>query len=95
MDELLDSDTGYVRPIVQFCSIADSSLILEISIHIQNFGKEDSEYGTHSRILETSTSVDVVETLEAEFKSQRGKFMISRKSRLKFLADYADALITV
>jgi len=73
-------------PIVQFDGVADSSLILEISIHVQDYQEKDLEHGNHSRILETSDPADVVGILKAEFKTQRGKIMVSRKSRPPILS---------
>jgi hypothetical protein len=64
-------------------NVADPSLILDISIHMpEHYGKEDLKHGDHSRIKET-TPLNVVETLEEEFKTQRGQIMVSRKSRLQ------------
>lgn len=60
--------------------MADSSLILDISIHLPDYRKEDLEYGSHSRIRECGPA-DVVEILEAEFKTQKGRIIVSGKSR--------------
>lgn len=63
--------------------VADSSLILEISMHIlDKFGKQVLKHGIHSRIEEVPGTIDVVGTLETEFRSQPGRIMVSRKSRL-------------
>jgi hypothetical protein len=43
---------------------------------------KEEKHGRHSKMLETPTPINVVETLEEEFKNQRGQFMVSRKSRL-------------
>jgi hypothetical protein len=48
----------------------------------EHYGKEDKKHGYHSRIRETKP-LNVVETLEEEFKTQRGQVMVSRKSRLQ------------
>jgi len=63
-------------------NIANPSLILDISIHgPEEYGKEDLEYGDHSRIKETFAPLNVVGTLDEEFKIQRGQIIVSRKSR--------------
>ncbi|XMA13701.1 hypothetical protein WAI453_006492 [Rhynchosporium graminicola] len=68
MDNLLDSDTGY---------------ILEVRLHVLDYGgKKDVEYGNHSRIKKIFTTPNVVEVLQTEFKSHRGKVMVSRMRRL-------------
>jgi hypothetical protein len=82
MDELLANDTGYVPSLVQLRDAADPPLILDISIHAPD-AKADKEHGSHSRILETPTPPNVVETLETEFRTQTGRIMVSRKSRLQ------------
>lgn len=69
----------YVAPLSNCVPVAEPSLILEISIHAQDYRKEDVEHGNHSRIRETSSPINVVETLEAEFKAQRGQIIVSRK----------------
>jgi hypothetical protein len=82
MDDLLDSDTGYVGlPLVQLCNLADTAWILEVRIHVQEPGEKDVEYGTHGRIKKTFDQLDIVEVLKTEFKSRRGRVMVSRKSR--------------
>jgi hypothetical protein len=82
MDELLDSDTGYVRvPLVSVYNFANTVWILEVRLHVQDYGKEDLEYGSHSKIKKIFAAPNVVEVLETEFKSHRGRVMVSRKSR--------------
>jgi hypothetical protein len=82
MDDLLDSDTGYVGlPLIQLCNLADTAWILEVRIHVQEPGEKDVEYGTHGRIKKTFDQLDIVEVLGTEFKSRRGRVMVSRKSR--------------
>ena len=62
---------------------ADPSLILDISIHVlQYYGKEDVKHGNHSRINESFGPLNVVGTLDEEFKNQRGQIMVSRKPLL-------------
>ena len=85
MDELLDSDTGYVCCLFCLCAVADTPLILDISIHAQD-SKEDLEYGNHSRIRESGPA-NIVEILDAEFETQRGQIMVSRKNALS-IADH-------
>lgn len=81
MDELLNSDTGYVQhPRSNYVTSLTNLLILEISIHVQDYGKKDLEYGSHSRIKEIFSPPEVVGVLETEFKTQRGKILVSRKS---------------
>ncbi|KAH7370285.1 hypothetical protein BKA65DRAFT_471505 [Rhexocercosporidium sp. MPI-PUGE-AT-0058] len=63
MDDLLDSDTGY---------------ILEVRLHVLDYGKKDLEYGNHSKIKKIFTPPNVVKVLEDEFESHRGKVMVSQ-----------------
>jgi hypothetical protein len=81
MDELLDSDTGYVRlPLAQLGKLADTSWILEVRLHVQDYGKEDLEYGSHSKIKKIFAPPNVGDVLDTEFKAHRGRVMVSRKS---------------
>jgi hypothetical protein len=55
-----------MQTLIQLRSVADLPLILDISIH----GKEEREHGVdHFRVKEKSTPINVVETLEEEFKT--------------------------
>lgn len=63
-------------PLYKLGDVANYYLILNISIHAPDT-KEDKEHGSHSRILETPSPPNVVETLETEFRSQRGRIMVS------------------
>jgi hypothetical protein len=55
-------------------------LILDASIHLPGCGEKDLEYGDHSKIREVPTPIDVIGTLEAEFKAGKGRFIVSGKS---------------
>ncbi|KAG4412489.1 hypothetical protein IFR04_014383 [Cadophora malorum] len=64
MDDLLDSDTGY---------------ILEVRLHVLDHGgKKDLEYGNHSKIKKIFNPPNIVEVLQTEFASHRGKVMVSQ-----------------
>jgi len=64
MDDLLDSDTGY---------------ILEVRLHVLDYGgKKDLEYGNHSKIKKIFNPPNIVEVLQTEFESHRGKVMVSQ-----------------
>lgn len=78
MDKLLVMDTGYVPNPALLRDPANLSWILDISIHTQDYRKEDVVHGSHSRVKE-SGPVNVVRTLEDEFKAQRGQTMVSRE----------------
>lgn len=82
MDEFLKSDTGYVQPApcTQRDKHTDILLILDISIHAPDFEEKVLPYGSHRRITEVRTPIDVVGSLEAEFRSQKGRFVVSGKS---------------
>lgn len=80
MDELLDSDTGYVRlPPAHLGKLADTLWILEVRLHVQDYVKEDLEYGDHSRIKKIRGPPNVGDVLDTEFKAHRGRVMVSRK----------------
>ena len=72
-------------PLIQFYDVANTSLILEISIHLPGKGQEPLEYGNHGSIKEIPTPADVIGTLEAEFNTQRGRIMVSGESRPSIL----------
>jgi hypothetical protein len=80
MDELLDSDTGYVRlPLPNWVSLLTPSWILEVRLHVENYVKEDLEYGSHSKIKKIGGWPNVGDVLRAEFNAYRGRVMVSRK----------------
>jgi hypothetical protein len=75
---------NYVTPLT-------TSMILEVSIHVQdNYGEKDLEYGSHSRIHETSSPPEIIGVLESEFKAQRGKIIVSGKSCLSIFDQLTD-----
>lgn len=74
----LEKRHGICRPpLVQLRDVTDPPLILDIKI----YGKLEKAHGSHFRIEEKSTPLNVVETLETEFETQQGRIMVSRKSR--------------
>jgi hypothetical protein len=90
MDEILSNDTGYVQRPPRSCNPADFSLILEVCIHVPGYGKENLEYGTHSKIKKNSGSPDIGGVLGTEFRAQKGKIIVSRKSHPSTLTPFVN-----
>lgn len=65
----------------QLGKLADTSWILEVRLHVQNYVKEDLEYGSHSKIKKIGGSPNVGDVLGTEFEAHRGRVMVSRTNR--------------
>ncbi|KFY32480.1 hypothetical protein V493_00160 [Pseudogymnoascus sp. VKM F-4281 (FW-2241)] len=62
MDQILQFDTG---------------VILEISLHAQEYGKKGLAYGTHDKLNKSLAPLDVEGLLQKELSARRGRIIVS------------------
>jgi len=68
--------------VIQPCQLSNARQILEVRLHVLDHGgKKDLEYGNHSKIKKIFNPPNIVEVLQTEFASHRGKVMVSRMRR--------------
>jgi hypothetical protein len=53
--------------------------ILEVRLHVQNYVKEDLEYGNHSKIKKLGGWPNVGDVLGIKFNAHQGRIMVSSK----------------
>lgn len=62
-------DTGCTAALVYVYSVANRSWIIDISVYVQDYNKDDTEHSSHSRIKEIFSPLDIVGVLKVEYES--------------------------